>query len=184
MVDFCREHGLPHEVCGKVIVATSDEEIPRLKVLHERGQANGLAGLQLLKPEQVREIEPHCTAVLGLLVPSTGITDYAAVARKYAEIVAAQGGTISTATEVRGLVRRGTEMIVETTHPTAGPTKAIGLPIKFSETPGGVRRAAPVFGQDTRDVLREQGYSDDEIDQMAAQGAIRLPATTQKGATR
>ena len=76
------------------------------------------------------------------------------------------------------------EMIVETTHPTAGPTKAIGLPIKFSETPGGVRRAAPVFGQDTRDVLHEQGYSDDEIDQMAAQGAIRLPATTQKGATR
>lgn len=65
------------------------------------------------------------------------------------------------------------EMIVETTHPTAGPTKAIGLPIKFSETPGGVRRAAPVFGQHTREVLREHGYSDAEIDRMSAQGAIR-----------
>ena len=76
------------------------------------------------------------------------------------------------------------EMIVETTHPTAGPTKAIGLPIKFSDTPGGVRRAAPVFGQHTREVLREHGYTDAEIDQMAAQGAIQLPAPTKKGATR
>src|SRR6478672_3350305 len=62
MVEFCRHHNLPHEVCGKVIVATSDEEIPRLKALLERGQANGLAGLRLLQPEQVREIEPHCSA--------------------------------------------------------------------------------------------------------------------------
>jgi crotonobetainyl-CoA:carnitine CoA-transferase CaiB-like acyl-CoA transferase len=76
------------------------------------------------------------------------------------------------------------EMIVETLHPTVGPTKAIGLPIKFSDTPGGVRRAAPVFGQHTREVLREHGYSDAEIDQMAAQGAIQLPASTRKGATR
>jgi crotonobetainyl-CoA:carnitine CoA-transferase CaiB-like acyl-CoA transferase len=76
------------------------------------------------------------------------------------------------------------EMIVETLHPTVGPTKAIGLPIKFSDTPGGVRRAAPVFGQHTREVLREHGYSDAEIDQMVAQGAIQLPASTRKGATR
>lgn len=76
------------------------------------------------------------------------------------------------------------EMIVETEHPTAGPTKAIGLPIKFSETPGGVRVPAPLFGQHTREVLREYGYSDAEIDQLATQGAIQLPLTNQKGATR
>jgi crotonobetainyl-CoA:carnitine CoA-transferase CaiB-like acyl-CoA transferase len=76
------------------------------------------------------------------------------------------------------------EMIVETTHPIAGKVKAIGLPIKFSDTPGGVRRAAPVFGQHTREVLREHGYSDPEIDQMAANGAIQMPASTRKGATR
>jgi crotonobetainyl-CoA:carnitine CoA-transferase CaiB-like acyl-CoA transferase len=76
------------------------------------------------------------------------------------------------------------EMIVETTHPTAGKVKAIGLPIKFSDTPGGVRRAAPVFGQHTWEVLREYGFSDAEIDQMTAQGAIQLPASTKKGATR
>jgi L-2-hydroxyglutarate oxidase len=116
MVEFCREHNLKHEVCGKVIVATTEEEIPGLKKLLERGQDNGLVGLRMLEREQLREIEPHCSALLGLLVPSTGITDYAAVARKYAEIVAAQGGTINTRTEVRKVVRRASEMIVETTR--------------------------------------------------------------------
>jgi crotonobetainyl-CoA:carnitine CoA-transferase CaiB-like acyl-CoA transferase len=76
------------------------------------------------------------------------------------------------------------EMIVETTHPTAGATKAIGLPIKFSETPGGVRRAAPMFGQHTREVLHQHGYSDAQIDQLAQHGAIQLEASTPKGATR
>jgi crotonobetainyl-CoA:carnitine CoA-transferase CaiB-like acyl-CoA transferase len=76
------------------------------------------------------------------------------------------------------------EMIVETTHPTAGQVKAIGLPIKFSDTPGGVRRAAPVLGQHSGEVLREHGYSDAEIDEMAAQGAIQMPASTKKGATQ
>jgi crotonobetainyl-CoA:carnitine CoA-transferase CaiB-like acyl-CoA transferase len=76
------------------------------------------------------------------------------------------------------------EMVVETTHPVAGKVKAIGLPIKFSETPGGVRRAAPVFGQHTQEVMREYGFSEAEIEQMAAQGAIQLPASTTKGTTR
>jgi (S)-2-hydroxyglutarate dehydrogenase len=118
MVAFCREHNLPHEICGKVIVATSDDEVPRLNVLLERGQANGLAGLRLLQPEELREIEPHCRGVLGVLVPSTGITDYAAVSRKYAEIITAQGGTVSTGTEVQRVVPRGAEMMVETTRGT------------------------------------------------------------------
>jgi len=76
------------------------------------------------------------------------------------------------------------EMIVETTHPVAGQVKAIGLPIKFSETPGGVRRAAPLLGQHTREVLREHGYSETEIDRMAEQGAIQSPESTRKGAKR
>jgi crotonobetainyl-CoA:carnitine CoA-transferase CaiB-like acyl-CoA transferase len=75
------------------------------------------------------------------------------------------------------------EMIVETAHPVAGKVKAIGLPIKFSETPGGVRSPAPVMGQHTQDVLREHGFSDAEIEQMAESGAIQTPASTKKGAT-
>jgi L-2-hydroxyglutarate oxidase len=116
MVEFCREHNLPHQICGKVIVATSEDEIPRLKSLLERGQANGLAGLRLLQQEQLREMEPHCAGLLGLHVPGTGITDYKVVCAKYAENVAAQGGTISTGTEVRGVVRQGAALMVETTR--------------------------------------------------------------------
>ncbi len=67
------------------------------------------------------------------------------------------------------------EMIVKTTHPTAGQVTSIGLPIKFSETPGSIRRAAPVLGQHTREVLRERGFSDAETDEMAALGAIKMP---------
>src|SRR5579863_4171460 len=59
MAEFCRSHGIPHEVCGKVVVATSEDELPRLQSLFERGQQNGLRGLRLLSPEQLREIEPH-----------------------------------------------------------------------------------------------------------------------------
>ena len=76
------------------------------------------------------------------------------------------------------------EMIVETAHPVAGPVKAIGLPIKFSDTPGGVHRAAPIFGQHTREVLREQNYSETEIDHMLEQGAVQTPESTRKGVTR
>jgi L-2-hydroxyglutarate oxidase len=120
MVSFCREHNLPYEVCGKVIVATTEDEIPRLKTLLDRGQANGLTGLRQLQPEQIKEIEPHCSGISGIWVPSTGITDYAAVARKYGEIIATHGGTVSTGTEVRRVIPRGTEMIVETTRGTFG----------------------------------------------------------------
>src|ERR1700680_598252 len=70
-------------------------------------------------------------------------------------------------------------MIVETTHPTAGQVRTIGLPIKFSDTPGGLRRAAPVLGQDTREVRRDHGFSDTQIDQMAALGAIQMPDSTE-----
>jgi crotonobetainyl-CoA:carnitine CoA-transferase CaiB-like acyl-CoA transferase len=76
------------------------------------------------------------------------------------------------------------QMIVETTHPTAGKVKAIGLPVKFSDTPGGVRRPAPLLGQHTQEVLREHGFSDAEIEQMSAQGAIQTPPSTKKGVSR
>jgi crotonobetainyl-CoA:carnitine CoA-transferase CaiB-like acyl-CoA transferase len=76
------------------------------------------------------------------------------------------------------------QMIVETTHPTAGKVKAIGLPVKFSNTPGGVRRPAPLLGQHTQEVLREHGFSDAEIEQMSGQGAIQTPPSTKKGVSR
>jgi (S)-2-hydroxyglutarate dehydrogenase len=116
MVEFCREHTIPHEVCGKVIVATSAAEWPRLEELRQRGEANGLSGLRLIGPEELREIEPHANGLQALVVPSTGITDYATVCRKYAELVSAQGGTILTSTAVTGLQRNSDEIVVETTR--------------------------------------------------------------------
>jgi L-2-hydroxyglutarate oxidase LhgO len=114
MAGFCREHNLAYEICGKVVVATGEEEVPRLEELYARGQANGVAGLRMLDRDQLREIEPHCGGVRGMHVPGTGITDYAAVSTKYAELVTAQGGTVSTSTEVTKLTRRGQEIVVET----------------------------------------------------------------------
>jgi L-2-hydroxyglutarate oxidase len=114
MVEFCGRHNIPFEICGKVIVATSEEEFPRLQTLLERGEANGLSGVRPLNGEQIREIEPHCSGLRGIYVPATGITDYAAVSEKYAEVVAQQGGTVSVGTKVTGFTQRGAETVVET----------------------------------------------------------------------
>jgi len=114
MVDFCREQGIPHEVCGKVIVATHADELPRLEELRMRGEANGLAGLRLIGPEELREIEPHSAGVQALVVPSIGITNYAAVCEKYAELISARGGTILTSATATGIKRFSDEIVVET----------------------------------------------------------------------
>jgi len=114
MVAFCREHGIKHRVCGKVIVATGDDEISRLNTLLDRAKENGLAGVRLLNREQLREIEPHCSGIAALHVPSTGIADYVAVCEKYADLIAAGGGTVSTGSEVIGISNLKDETIVET----------------------------------------------------------------------
>jgi (S)-2-hydroxyglutarate dehydrogenase len=115
MIEFCREHGIPHQVCGKVIVATNEDEIPRLQSLLDRGLANALAGLRLLDSAELSELEPHCGGIAWLVVPATGITDYAKVCDKYAELLSAQGGMVQTSTEVTGIAERSVgETIVET----------------------------------------------------------------------
>jgi L-2-hydroxyglutarate oxidase LhgO len=116
MVEFCSEHGIPHEICGKIIVATKEEEIPRLEDLYQRGTANGIAGLRVLTAEQLREVEPHSGGLRAVHVPGAGITDYAAVCAKYAELVNAQGGTVRTGNQLMEIVRGSGEIVVETTH--------------------------------------------------------------------
>ena len=111
MVEFCCEHGIPHQVCGKVIVATHEEEFPRLEELRRRGESNGLTGLRSIGPEELREIEPHVSGLRALVVPSTGITDYAAVCNKYAKIITDRGETILTSAEVKGIQRHGDEIL-------------------------------------------------------------------------
>ena len=114
MVEFCREHGIAHNVCGKVIVATRADELPRLKELRKRGEANGLTGLRLIGAEELREIEPHASGLQALVVPSTGVTDYAVVCEKYAELISARGGTVLTSAAATGIRRMTDEIVVET----------------------------------------------------------------------
>ncbi len=114
MLAFCQEQSIPHQVCGKVIVATDEAEFPGLTRLQRRGEANGLTGLRLVGREELREIEPHANGLRALLVPSTGITDYLKVCERYAEIILEQGGSILTSTAVIGLKTYSGEVSVET----------------------------------------------------------------------
>ena len=92
LIDFCQEHNIPFELCGKIIVATSQEELPLLETLHTRGQQNGLGDLKKLTREQIAEYEPHVFGIAGIHVPQTGIVDYRLVAEKYGDVLR-NGGT-------------------------------------------------------------------------------------------
>jgi L-2-hydroxyglutarate oxidase len=110
MVDFCREHGVPYRICGKLIVATDAEELPRLRALYDRSLAGGL-GVRMLTPEQAREYEPHVSCVAAMHVPETGIVDFGAVCRTLAGLLAAAGADLRLGTRVTAV--RGA--VVETT---------------------------------------------------------------------
>jgi (S)-2-hydroxyglutarate dehydrogenase len=115
MVAFCREHGIPYELCGKIVLATTPEEVARLDTLWERGNANGLKGLRRLGPEQIREIEPHAVGLAAIHVPEEGIVDYPAVSVKLAEVIAGLGGKTCVNTGVLAMRRTGSEWTLETT---------------------------------------------------------------------
>jgi len=114
MVQFCKENAIPYELCGKVVVATDESEVPALEELYRRGIANGVPNLRMLNAEQIREIEPHASGIRGIHVPGTGITDFTAVAQKYAEHIRAAGGEIQTGAAVTGIVRQNGLNIVQT----------------------------------------------------------------------
>jgi L-2-hydroxyglutarate oxidase len=102
MVQFCREHDIPCEVCGKVIVATQEKELPLLDNLFRRGLENGL-NVMKMTAEQVLEIEPHVRCLAGIRVPTTGITSYRQVCQRYSELVRQQGGVICLGAEVKAI---------------------------------------------------------------------------------
>lgn len=114
MVEFCREHGVGHEVCGKLVVAAREEQIPRLEALKERGTQNGLQGLELLDRAGMREREPHVGGVRALLVPGEGIVDYERVCETLAVLIEARGGRVVLSAPVRAFHRDGAGWRVET----------------------------------------------------------------------
>jgi L-2-hydroxyglutarate oxidase LhgO len=110
MYEYCDRNGILTERCGKVIVATEESELGRLDALRERGRANGVPGLEMIGPERLREIEPHCAGIRALWSPGTGIVDYSQVAQRYALDVREADGDIHTGRDVRGL-RQGSDSI-------------------------------------------------------------------------
>lgn len=114
MVAFCQEHGVPHEICGKLVVAVDEEERGRLRSLMDRGQQNGLRGLRWLTGIEAREIEPHVRCVAAVHVPEEGITDYGAVCLALAAWLGARGAEISLGAPVTGMRRRGSRWEVTT----------------------------------------------------------------------
>lgn len=121
LMRFCDEHAIPYDICGKVIVATSENENERLEEIYRRGIANGLSGLRMLSGDEIRELEPHAAGIRGIHVPSTGIVDYGVVARKYAELIERGGGTICLSHEVVALHPSDDSTVIET---TLGPIEA------------------------------------------------------------
>ena len=115
MAEFCRENGIAHEICGKLVVAADDTEVPRLRDLEKRGAANGLEGLRWLDRDEMRETEPHVGGVAALRVPQEGIVDYTAVCDTLAGKLTERGARVVTGARVKRLRRQGASWIVETT---------------------------------------------------------------------
>jgi (S)-2-hydroxyglutarate dehydrogenase len=118
MIQFCKEHAIPYDVCGKIIVATEEREIPNLNELLRRGRANGVAGLRELNAEQIHEIEPNAAGLRGIHVPATAITDFKIVSGKCAELIKKDGGEVLTGSGVTRIVRDADGIVLETSSGT------------------------------------------------------------------
>lgn len=122
MMQFVKSHGIPYDQCGKVIVATEQEEIPRLEEILRRGKENDVPGLRWLPDSSaIQELEPHAAGICGIHVPSTGITDFKLVAEQYANLIMKAGGTIRCKAGVLDLRPMRDETII---HTQAGEFRA------------------------------------------------------------
>ena len=116
LLDFCDREGVHYELCGKLIVATSEEELPRLNNLYERARANGIEKVHLIGKDEIPSYEPNAVGEAALSVPDTGIVDYTKVTNKYAEVFKAKGGEIFLNTKVFKIRSNGTKEVIETTQ--------------------------------------------------------------------
>lgn len=114
MYRFCAEHSIPHERCGKIVVATHESEFPSLEELYRRGQANNLKDIRWLSAEQIREYEPHASGLRGIHVPETGIVDYKVVASRLARLVRDGGCSVNVASRVTAVRNLVSSLVLET----------------------------------------------------------------------
>ena len=122
LVRFAQEHNIPHDVCGKVVVAVEDSELPMLEKIHGIGQQNEIEGLERINADQLREIEPHCKGIDALWVPCTGIIDYRAATKKMVELALGQQpkSALCLGEEVTSFERDGDETVVRTNKAPEG----------------------------------------------------------------
>jgi len=144
MYSFCEEHFIPFDKCGKIVVATSKEEISALNMLEERGKANGLIGIRRLSAFEIKEYEPYASGIDGMFVPQTGIVDYVAVTKKYADLIREKGGEIKTNSRLISVRRDSKDLILLTEHDE--------YKTKFVVNCGGLQsdRIAKLFGVDPK----------------------------------
>lgn len=114
LYNFCREQDIPHERCGKVVVAVTEDEIPALDELERRGNENGLQNLKRLSPAEIKEYEPHVAGIDGLFVAETGIVNYTDVTNAYARIIQEAGGVIKTGCRFTGIKQSGSDLTITT----------------------------------------------------------------------
>ncbi len=126
LLNFCREYEIPFELCGKIIIAGDEKQIPTLEGIYKRGIENGLQGIRMIDAIEAKEIEPFCHAVKGIWVPQAGIIDYRTVAQKLAELIQAQGGEIITSFEVKGIIESKDSIQLESANRKVVSRMAIG----------------------------------------------------------
>jgi (S)-2-hydroxyglutarate dehydrogenase len=115
LYEFCEEHVIPHNQCGKIVVATNESELTALDELYHRGIANGLIGIKKLRAEGIKNYEPHSAGIAGLFVPQTGIVDYSEVTKKYAQLFIEKGGRFQTDCKFLSIKDSSDELVVITT---------------------------------------------------------------------
>lgn len=116
--DFCDEYGIAYDMCGKLIVATDDSEVPQLEELFKRGTENGAQGLRMVDQEEIKDIEPYSAGVKAILSPNTGIIDYFEVSQAYASRMRENGGDLLTNVEVISIENKDNLVYINTTSGT------------------------------------------------------------------
>ena len=143
MTDFCEENEIPVWTCGKLIVATKESDLPKIDNLYERGTQNKVEGLRVVSQEEIKEIEPHVSAIKALHAPGTGIVDYIKVTEVYADQFRHSGGEIFLDTEVIGATESSGKIIIKTNRGEIETKKVINCAGLHSD------RIAKMFGLDT-----------------------------------
>ena len=116
LVSFCKEHDVAHDVCGKIIVATDEKELPHMNRVFNNGLQNGVEGIEKINAQQIKDIEPFCTGIEGIWVPCTGIVDYVGLTNKLAEIIEQKftGSKVFTGHEVTAFEKQDGHTLIVT----------------------------------------------------------------------